>query len=196
VVPDAFVGFFAASAGAAAALAGLLFVAVSVAPEQTFAAGAGVARRAAAQGAYIALVNAFFFSLASLVPGVNAGLVALVVGSFSLVSTFREGVLLLRTPVHGARWRVLWDARLLLLGTVVYALQCWNGAALARDPGARGALTVLAYLVLGALAVGLGRAWELLGGPRQSLIGALFERRPPEAAPGTTPDAGARPPRG
>ena len=60
MIPAEFTNFFIASAGAGAALVGLLFVAVSLAPEQIVTRGAPVERRAVAGSAFTALINAFF----------------------------------------------------------------------------------------------------------------------------------------
>jgi hypothetical protein len=73
MVPDAFHDYFIASAGAAAALVGLLFVAVSIAPERTVTRSAPVERRTVALSAYTALLNAFFLSLVALLPQTNLG---------------------------------------------------------------------------------------------------------------------------
>ncbi len=58
VVPPEYANFFIASAGAGAALVGLLFVAVSLAPEQIVARRAPVERQAAAGSAFTALITA------------------------------------------------------------------------------------------------------------------------------------------
>ncbi len=63
-----FNNFFLALAGAAAALIGLLFVAVSVAPESIVQARAPVERRALATSVYTALLNAFIIALGALMP--------------------------------------------------------------------------------------------------------------------------------
>src|SRR5260370_18848692 len=77
MVPEAFHDYFLASAGAGAALVGLLFVAVSIAPEQTVMRGAPVERQAVAISAYTALFNAFFLSPVALLPHTNLGWAAL-----------------------------------------------------------------------------------------------------------------------
>ncbi len=51
MVPEAFHDYFVASTGAGAALVGLLFVAVSIAPERTVMSGAPVERQAVATSA-------------------------------------------------------------------------------------------------------------------------------------------------
>src|SRR5579863_569867 len=73
VVPPAFANFFIASTSAGAALVGLLFVAVSFAPEQIVTSRAPVERQAVAGSAFTALINAFFISLVALIPHLNIG---------------------------------------------------------------------------------------------------------------------------
>ncbi len=78
MVSPGLVSFFSASVGAGAALIGLIFVAVSIAPEKTVMVGAPLERQAVAASAYTALLNAFFISLFALIPGTSMGWVALV----------------------------------------------------------------------------------------------------------------------
>jgi hypothetical protein len=60
MVPAEFNNFFVASASAGAALVGLLFVAVSIAPEHIVMANAPIERRAMSSSSFTALLNAFF----------------------------------------------------------------------------------------------------------------------------------------
>jgi hypothetical protein len=87
MVPPSYGPFFAASAAAAAALVGLLFVAVAVAPERIIKREAPPERQAVAESAFTALVNAFFISMGGLVPAVNIGDVALGISIASLLGT-------------------------------------------------------------------------------------------------------------
>ena len=66
------------SAGAAAALIGLLFVAISIAPEHTILEDAPIERQGVASSTFTALVNAFFISVAALIPGANLGYTTLI----------------------------------------------------------------------------------------------------------------------
>src|SRR5260221_5565628 len=77
VVPPEFANFFIASASAGAALVGLLFVAVSIAPEQLLTRRAPMERQAVAGTAFTALTNALFISLVALIPHFHLGLVLL-----------------------------------------------------------------------------------------------------------------------
>ena len=60
--------FLIGSSQASAALIGLLFVAVSLAPDRVFGSNASAMQRAQAFNAFTALANAFFTSLAGLIP--------------------------------------------------------------------------------------------------------------------------------
>src|SRR5207249_1976539 len=79
MVPAEFQTFFLASSGASAALIGLLFVAVSIAPERVFGTQAEAVHQAQALSAFTALANVFFISMASLVPGIAIGIVVTIV---------------------------------------------------------------------------------------------------------------------
>ena len=68
MVPPEFANFFIAGASAGAALVGLLFVAVSIAPERMVTRRAPIERQAVAGSAFTALINAFLLSLAALIP--------------------------------------------------------------------------------------------------------------------------------
>ena len=87
MVPPAFANFFIAGASAGAALVGLLFVAVSLAPEQIVTRRAPQERQAVAGSAFTALINAFFLSLTALIPNVNFGLVVVTVSGFCLLTS-------------------------------------------------------------------------------------------------------------
>src|SRR6266700_3307128 len=96
VVPPEFANFFIASASAGAALVGLLFVAVSIAPEQMVTRRAPMERQAVAGSAFTALMNAFFISLVALIPHFNVGFVIVPFISLCLVTTLIQAWQLLR----------------------------------------------------------------------------------------------------
>src|SRR5579885_1773435 len=161
--------YYAASTGAGAALIGLLFVAVSLAPERTVQATAPWERRAAATSAFSALANAFFVSFGALLPATNLGGFALVLGATAWLTAFGLTIELLRT-------RQGWPATLrrfplVGIGLLVYAYACWNGRMLLRSRADADADHALALIVLGVYALGLVRAWELLGAQHGSVIG-------------------------
>ena len=63
MVPGVLTNFFIASAGAGAALLGLLFVSISISPEEKITLHASVETRLSAYSALISLTNAFLVSL-------------------------------------------------------------------------------------------------------------------------------------
>jgi hypothetical protein len=97
MVPAIFTNFFIASAGAGGALIGLLFVAVSIAPENTIMEGAPVERQASAGSAFTSLLNAFFISLGALIP-INLGEIIIVMSLLGFSSTALYSFNLLRDP--------------------------------------------------------------------------------------------------
>ena len=171
MVPPEFTNFFIASASAGAALVGLLFVAVSIAPEQMVTRRAPMERQAVAGGAFNALINAFFSSLAALIPHVNFGLVIVPLSCFCLVTSLIQAW-------HLLRLRKGWPsfvrrAFLVLLSVALYGLELLNGFQLLTDPSQVGIVYGLVSCLLGAFALGLIRAWELLGVHRYGLLGWL-----------------------
>jgi hypothetical protein len=174
--------FFSASVAASAALIGLLFVSVSIAPERVFGLQSDAVRQAQALSAFSALANIFFISLMSLVPGVIFGLVVTVVSIPALLQTL--ALLGLARQWHAAGI-VARGVFLFLASGLIYGYELAVGIQLWRDPTSEGALINLLFILMGAYAVGLGRAWELLGAPRGGLLSyvcALFNalrRKPP-----------------
>ena len=188
MIPAAYQNFVIASTQASAALIGLLFVAITLAPERVFGEQAEAGRQARALSAFTALANIFFISFSMLIPDINVGLVVAVVGGVSTLQTL--GLLVLWRHWHSQG--VLWRSLFLFLGSlaiyggeIAIGIQVWN-----KPPGP-GALTGTMELLLGAFAIGLGRAWEILGAPRIGFVSRLLERldRAPKPPPGTPPQS-------
>jgi hypothetical protein len=183
MVPATYTNYFLGSSSASAALIGLLFVAISLAPAHIFGAEATPARRALASSAFMALLDAFFVSLVALIPATNIGYAALALAMIGLINTLSLS-------------RHFWEAwhaghpqkriTLLLGSFIIYAWQLTYAVDLLRQPRDTGAVAGLAYLLLGTYAVGLGRAWELLGAPDEGLLMLVGLRHIP------TEDAGPK----
>ena len=171
VVPPEFANFFIASTGAGAALVGLLFVAVSIAPEQMVTRRAPMERQAVAGSAFTALINAFFISLVALIPHFNFGLLIVPFISLCLVTTLIQAWQLLR--LRKGWLSLLRRIFLVLLSVGLYGLELVNALHLSIDPSQVGAVYGLVFLLWGAFALGLFRAWELLGVHRYGLLGWL-----------------------
>lgn len=163
MVPSDFIPYFSTSAGAAAALIGLLFVAASLAPESTLARSAPIQRRAIAVGAFTGLLNAFFISLSALIPNVYFAGPLLSIAIASLISTFISiGFLLAR------RQRTENTLRLLLIplvSFVIYSLEIALCALpLIQTPSDVTPLMWVAFLLFGVYGLALTRAWQLMAG--------------------------------
>jgi hypothetical protein len=90
-VPTDFANYVLASAGAGAALIGLLFVAISINTGRAFGREAQPVRQPVASGAFTALANVFFISTSALIPHLNVGYVTLIMGGIGLVDSLRLG---------------------------------------------------------------------------------------------------------
>jgi hypothetical protein len=168
MVPQAFHDYFLASAGAGAALVGLLFVAVSIAPERTVMSGAPVERQAVAISAYTALLNAFFLSLVALLPQTNLGWAALVLSLIGLENHFILGWNLFRRVER--KWlSMVSRASLIFAGLLLYGYELYNAILLLLSPANSAPISALAPLLLGIYALGMTRAWQLLGGRSHGL---------------------------
>ena len=172
MVTAEFQPFFLASVGASAALIGLLFVSVSIGPERIFGAESDPRRQAQAISAFSALANVFFISMSSLIPGVLIGLVVTAVAAASTLQ-------LLGLLVRVGRWHVdlitaIRGAILVVISASIYGTELYLGLLLWTRPST-GALIGLLEVLLGAYAIGLGRAWQLLGAPRLGLISFVLD---------------------
>jgi hypothetical protein len=155
VVPDAFLGYFTASAAAAGALIGLLFVSISLRPDSVFGGEAAADGRALAGSAFSALVNAFFVSLLALMPKTNLGFAAAIMAGLSLFRTLQLHWRIGRRDLHVV---------LLMLSLGGYLWQLVAGVLLAVRPHDSYFLYTVAYLLVGSFAVALVRAWALVQG--------------------------------
>ena len=175
MIPPSFANFFIASTSAGAALVGLLFVAISIAPEHTVMVGAPLARQVVATNAFTSLLNAFFISLGALIPISNLGWVTLVMSLTGVSSSLTLGWNLLS---HRQRWQnALRNTPLLMGSLIVYGYELYYAVDLIKTPQDTGAVLALTELLIVVYALGLIRAWELLGARRYGLLGWLSPLR-------------------
>lgn len=155
MVPGSFIGYFSGAATAAGALVGLLFVAVSLRPEAVMGTRAQLRAQAVAGSAFTALVNAFFVSLIAQIPGTDLGYTAVVLALISLYSTVK---------LHRGLSKSESAVPLLALSLAAYAAQFVAGMILIARPGFESMVYTIAYVLVGAFAAALGRAWSLVQG--------------------------------
>ena len=174
MVPPQFVNFFIASASAGAALVGLLFVAVSIAPEHIVQANAAVERQAMAASSFTALLNAFFISFGALLPE-NVGYITLVMSLSGLINS----IYLTRNMFkERQKWQsILRRINLILFSYIVYGFELYFAILLIKERGNSEAFYGLTGLLLSVYGIGLLRAWQLLGARRYGLLGWLSPLR-------------------
>jgi hypothetical protein len=163
--------FFAASAGASAAILGLLVVAVSIVNADDEDARTRQRRTALAGSAFLALVDAFFVSNLALTGG------AAVFGTSSLVMAM-VGLLASSSLIGGAKRagnfsRGFPTRRLNLTFAVIsvggYSIQLGLATALLADTHSAALQRALVLVIVGLFGSALGRAWEVTGIPRRRL---------------------------
>jgi hypothetical protein len=164
VVPESIDDFFAASAGVAGALIGLLFVAITVSSERIARAkeGAQFYRIRAAAG-LTAFTSALVVSLLALVPGHKIGPTAAVAALIGLMFVVASLLSLIR--LRQVQWRTARDALFLIGLVVVFVIQLIEGIDVMAHPGDSGAVNTIAILVAICSLIGIDRSWELVGGP-------------------------------
>lgn len=174
MVPAAFNNFFLASAGIGATLVGLIFVAVSIAPEHIVQANAPIERRAVAASSFTALLNAFFISFGALIPW-NIGFLTLVTSALGLINSSFLAWNLLK---ERERWQnVVRRVFLILVSFIIYGYEFYGAILIIKEPDNVGNFYVLAGLLLAVYGIGLTRAWQLLGARRFGLGGWLSPLR-------------------
>jgi predicted membrane-bound spermidine synthase len=102
MVPESFTNFFVASAGVSGALIGLLFVAISVSPARTTPL-AELQFDLRTAKAFSVFTNALVISLFALIPTIDLGRTAIVVGMVSVISCIAMVLVTVREGPSGSR---------------------------------------------------------------------------------------------
>jgi hypothetical protein len=176
MVPSEYDAYLGAVATAAAALIGLLFVAVSVRDDTIFGRNAVPGGEALAISAFTGLVNAFVVALLGLIPKTNIGETAIIMAVLSVLSTIR-----LQRRLHAARSVVV-----LAVSLLAYAAQFVCGVFLLLRPHDGAGVIDLCFIIFVTLLISLQRAWSLLEGKHLDGVGGA-------AAPGDDHSPGPDP---
>jgi hypothetical protein len=156
--------YFLASAGAGAVLVGLIFVAISLWPREKMVA-APPAWRAVAGGAFFAFINAFLVSLSALNTMLNLGWPVLLLSLIGIINSLLLGLPLLR-PLPD--WKkqisfIIAYGLMIFVSFAVYAAEGYCGVRLLLSSHDPLAVEGIALVLILLYALGLIRAWELLG---------------------------------
>jgi hypothetical protein len=170
MVPDAYTAFFAATAGVAGALIGLLFVAISVAAPLADPVDR-VEMDVKAGITFSVFVNALAISLFALIPGIGLGITAMVVGAVGVSSCLTFGLILVR-ETRPERSRAV-QLRHLVIQGLVFAYQIVVGVQLDEHPHDVSYVQTLAILTIVLFLVGIVRAWQLIGAREAGLLSEL-----------------------
>jgi hypothetical protein len=154
MVPSSYSAYFTALATGAAALIGLLFVAVSVRDQTIFGPKAIPGGEALATTAFTGLVNSLLISLLALIPQDNLGYGAAILG---LLSTW--SIIQLHSRLHWARSTIL-----LTVAVIAYVIELGYGIVLLIKPHDSSAVNNIAYVAFVTVVFSLQRAWSLLRG--------------------------------
>ncbi len=164
MVPEGIRDFFAASAGVAGGLIGLLFVAISVSAERLSRETTGdQLHRIRAVAALTAFTNALAVSLFSLIPGEKIGWTSVSVSVIGFL--FVAAALMSLVRLRVMRSPTVRDAVFLIGLAVVFVIQLVEGLGVVADPGNAGDVYTIAILVVTCFFIGIGRSWEVIGGP-------------------------------
>ncbi len=161
MVPSSYLEFMITAAGAAGAMIGLLFVAVSLRTDAIFGPTAAPKARTLAGSSFTGLVNAFSLSLLAIVPSTNIGVGMVVLSSLCVYATWR----LHARAVGGDP-----QYELLIVSALTYAAQLAGGIALIARPHLSWIVNGLCYVIFASFVLALSRAWSLIQGEASQRI--------------------------
>ncbi|HEY2281896.1 MAG TPA: hypothetical protein VGI00_26335 [Streptosporangiaceae bacterium] len=152
---------FVAIASAAAALIGLLFVAITVTPRPADGRPRSVIHQVRSAAALLAFTNALGVSLFGLVPNNNAGWPAAAFGVVGVLFTLASVRSILDDPK--ARSQFLHQIALILALLAVFVTEIAYGVKLIVNWHNHVALDTIDNVLIGSLLLGIARAWEFVG---------------------------------
>jgi hypothetical protein len=183
MVPEEFTNFFLGTVGVSGALIGLLFVAISVAPERTTQL-AKVQFDLRAAKAFSLFTNTLVISLIALIPTTDIGTTAIIVGSVSVASCLAMALVALREGPAGSRTTEI--ARIVVQGAV-FAYEIVVGIQITGTKGDQNDVESLAILVVVMFLIGIARSWQLLGARDMSLVNMVVSSFRPAGGPAGPP---------
>ena len=161
MVPPEYSIFFTTMATVGATLFGLIFVAISIAPEEISSESGSADRQIRAIAAYIALLNPLMISLFAIVPYQLLGIAVL---SLSVVGILNTLTMVASMLTGAERGNIKVRNLLLIFGSLIlYTLEGFVAIQLERPIIKTYWFSILADLLIFISLFGIVRAWELIG---------------------------------
>lgn len=170
MVPASYHSFFTDTAQVAGTLIGLLFVAVSLAPEKLSGNDADFQVKAGI--AFAALINGLVIGLTALLPGDHLAITATILACGGISSAIGLGAISFRHAHLHQRFRALYRVTGLL---ALFTIQLVNSLQLASHPHHTGPIGVQAILIIAGFVFAVERAWELVGAGGSGIL-TMFAR--------------------
>jgi hypothetical protein len=171
MVSGTYEALFAAVAATAAALTGLLFVAISVSHTRPEQHGPKVIYEVRAAASLISFTSALAVALFGLVPGNHVGYPAAIVGVTGLFFTLAGLRSILVDP--DARRERRHQVGLIILLLLTFGFELGTGIDLIMHPRDTAPLDILGNLLVASLLIGIARAWELVGDRDTGIIASI-----------------------
>jgi hypothetical protein len=186
MVPETYHDFFLAAAGASAALIGLLFVAVSVAPERLSGPAASFVEQTRAASALTCFIVPLALSLVALLPDAHLTIPAIVLagtGIAFVAATLRRYVSVPRDRRENLRGLI----GLVGFTAVLFVILAY-GIVAAVAPASTAPASAISAATIASILLGVERAWTLIGGRSTSRAASVRDLvrgerdapRPPE----------------
>jgi hypothetical protein len=161
MVPAEYSIFFTTMAAVGATLFGLIFVAISIAPESVAAETASVERQVKATAAYIALLNPLMVALFALVPHQIIGIAVTALSWIGLINTLAMTLTLRQEAEQGnTKFR---NSIFIIVSFVLYGFEAFIATRLLQTSAQTYWFSILADLLIFLTLYGIVRAWELIG---------------------------------
>lgn len=171
MLTGAYQDLFPAIAECAAALTGLLFVAMTVAARHNPSDRPVVIQQVRAAASILAFTNALAVSLFGLVPGNNIGYPATVLAVIGILFTAAgtRSIFSSRLP----RRHVPRQLGLTALLLATFAFELAGGIILILNPHSADAAGIVSNLLVALLVIGIARTWELVGDRDTGIIASI-----------------------
>jgi hypothetical protein len=176
-----------AIAACAAALIGLLFVAISVTGRRRPDDRPAVVEQVRAAAAILAFTNAITVSLFGLVPGNNIGYPATVVAVGGIFFTLAGTRSMFASRLPRRYWAQQLGFIAALLTTFAFELE--SGIKLLHNPRNNSAAELLCDLLIILLVIGIARAWELVGDRDTGILSSILALAGLDSNPDDPPSA-------